>query len=167
VDAEDAARALEDEAGVASLLSEMGDSSTRLVTDRDVDYLRWRYGSAPLLDYRAVQMLEGERLRGLAIFRVRPRGTLWESTVAEVLVGPNDHGARRELIRRVVRAASVAHVTCRLGPGLPSASRALVSGYIPCPLGPTLVVRPLKSDMTPDPMPRRSWNLSIGDFEVF
>jgi hypothetical protein len=167
VNAESAAQVLEDQAAVASLLFEAECTNSRLDTDRDVDYLRWRYGSAPLLGYRAVREQDGEGLRGLALFRIRPRGALWESTVAEVLVRPHDNEALRGLLRRVARAAPVDHATCRLGSGLPSLTRAAGSAYVPCPLGPTLVVRPLNPDIALDPTRRDLWNLSIGDFEVF
>ena len=39
-------------------------------------------------------------LRGLAVFRVRPRGRLWESTVAEVIVEAGDGATRRPPVPR-------------------------------------------------------------------
>ena len=65
----------------------------RIHTRRDLDYLRWRYGSAPGLDYRGMLMEEGGTIRGLALFRVRPRGRLWETTVDELIVAPGDRRA--------------------------------------------------------------------------
>ncbi|HXF72015.1 MAG TPA: GNAT family N-acetyltransferase, partial [Actinomycetota bacterium] len=54
-------------------------SGERLATPRSLPYLRWRYGEAPGLGYRAVVEGDPERPDGLAIFRVRPRGSLWEA----------------------------------------------------------------------------------------
>ena len=45
-----------------------------LSTPRDIRYLRWRYGDAPLLDYRAIVEHSEGSLDGIAFFRVRPRG---------------------------------------------------------------------------------------------
>ncbi len=64
-----------------------------IATPRDGAYLRWRYGAAPLLDYRAVATGGGGHVDGLAIFRVRPRGALVEATVAETIVRGGDRRA--------------------------------------------------------------------------
>jgi hypothetical protein len=56
----------------------------RFSTERSHGYLRWRYGEASSLDYRAVFEVDNQgRIVGLSIFRVRPRGSLWEATIAE------------------------------------------------------------------------------------
>ena len=38
--------------------------------DRDAGYLNWRYDNHPIFDYRALVVREGEKWRGLAIYRV-------------------------------------------------------------------------------------------------
>jgi hypothetical protein len=89
VSAEPAAHVLEHSVQVARLLAAARPADDgRLRTPRDLPYLRWRYGAAPLLGYRAVVEEADGELRGMAIFRVRPRGAVWESTVAEVLHVP-------------------------------------------------------------------------------
>jgi GNAT superfamily N-acetyltransferase len=95
VSAESAAIALQD-SRLPSLLAEVEQArDDRITTPRDVPYLRWRYGSTALLDYRAVREERGGDLAGIALFRARPRGELWESTVAEVIVRPGDKAAAR------------------------------------------------------------------------
>jgi len=157
-----------DDPGVAALLEacqeEAGD---RITTPRDLAYLRWRYGAAPLLDYRAVREHRNGRLDGLALFRVRPRGRLWESTVAETLVRPGDHGAARRLLRRTVAAAAVDHLTCHFGGGASIAHRSRRAGFVRAPGGITFVVRSVGEEVRPDPGDLRSWALTLGDVEVF
>ena len=107
-------------------------------------YLRWRYGAAPLLGYRGVAEERGGELTGLALFRVRPRGGLWESTVAEVLAGGDPATARR-LLRQVAAAAAgrPPHpARPRRLPGWPGRPRR--AGFLPSPAGIRLVANPLR-----------------------
>ncbi len=167
VDAEPAASVLRDDDRVASLLERAFQQDTRLSTPADLAYLRWRYGAAPLLDYRAVTV-EGEgRLHGLALFRVRPRGSLWEATVAEVLVPAGDRRTALRLLRRIARTAAVDHLTCRFPAGSAARKAAARWGAVRSPRGMTLAVNPLRLGIEPDPTDLRSWALSLGDLEVF
>jgi hypothetical protein len=157
-----AAAALEDADAVAALLGREP-APGGLATPRTVEYLRWRYGAAPLLGYRAVAE---ERGAGLALFRVRPRGGLWESTVAEVLAGGDPATARR-LLRRVAAAAPVDHLTLHAPAGSPLARAARRCGYLPSPAGIRLVANPRTAGIDPDPTRLDAWALSLGDLEVF
>jgi hypothetical protein len=166
VDAPPAAAVLERAEQVARLLAREQAPAGRLATPRDLAYLRWRYGAAPLLDYRAVTEERGGELAGLAVFRVRPRGRLWESTVAEVLAGGDQRTAGR-LLRRVAAAAGSDHLTLHAPAGSPLARAALRSGFLPSPVGVSMVANPLADGLRPDPTERAAWALSLGDLEVF
>ena len=139
----------------------------RLRTPRDGAFLRWRYGSASELDYRAARETGGGQARGLAIFRVRPRGLLWETTVSDLVAPDRDSHIARRLLRRVIRASDVDHLTCSF-PARTAPSRAARQvGFIRAPRGMTLVVKALSRDLSPDPRELASWALSLGDLEVF
>jgi GNAT superfamily N-acetyltransferase len=166
VDAEPAAAVLEHGEQVAALLGREPASPSRLATPRDLDYLRWRYGAAPLLGYRAVAERRDGELAGLAVFRVRPRGRLWESTVVEVLAG-GDPRVARCLLRRVAAAAPVDHLTLHAPAGSPLSRPAARSGFLPAPAGIRLVANPRRADLRPDPTDLGAWALSLGDLEVF
>jgi GNAT superfamily N-acetyltransferase len=166
VGAEPAAAVLEHGEQVAALLGREPASPSRLATPRDLDYLRWRYGAAPLLGYRAVAERHDGELAGLAVFRVRPRGRLWESTVVEVLAGGDPLVARR-LLRRVAAAAPVDHLTLHAPAGSPLSRPAARSGFLPTPAGIRLVANPRRADLRPDPTDLDAWALSLGDLEVF
>jgi GNAT superfamily N-acetyltransferase len=162
---EPAAAVLERAEAVAALLRREP-APRGLATPRDLDYLRWRYGAAPLLGYRAVTEERAGELAGLALFRVRPRGALWEATVAEVLAGGDARTAGR-LLRRVAGAAAVDHLTLHAPARSALAGPAARSGFLPSPAGIRLVVNPLRAGLAPDPTELRSWALSLGDLEVF
>jgi len=159
--------ALADEDGLTRLLSAAQSPSSGLRTPRTTEYLRWRYGDGSGLGYRAVQLHDRGRLRGLAIFRVRSRRRLWEATVSEVISEPADRGAARRLLRAVGRSTPVDHVACHVPPGSTVAGAARLAGFVPVPIGITLVVNPLREGLDIDPFDLRSWNLSLGDLEVF
>jgi hypothetical protein len=167
IHAERASEALGDADAVSSLLEAAGAADGRLATSRDVAFLRWRYGDAPHLDYRAVREVEAGQLSGLAIFRVRPRGSLWQCSVADVIVAGGDVRTAQRLLQRAVIAAPVDVVVLRMPSGSAPAGAAVRSGFVPTLSGQTLVVNPLSEGLRPDPTDRRSWALSLGDLEVF
>jgi GNAT superfamily N-acetyltransferase len=160
-----AAEVLADADAVAGLL-EREPPAPGIATARDLGYLAWRYGAAPLLGYRAVVEEGDGALAGLALFRVRRRGRRWESTVAEVLAGGDARLAGR-LLRRVARAAPVDHLTFHAPAASPLARAALAGGFLPSPAGILLVVNPRRPGIAPDPTDLGSWSLSLGDLEVF
>jgi GNAT superfamily N-acetyltransferase len=155
------------EPGVSDLLAASEEPQDGLRTLRSVAFLRWRYAAASRLGYRAVQVEEGGRLQGLAIFRVRPRGRLWESTISDVIVGRGDRSVARRLFREVRRSADVDHLTCTFPTGSVEATVARQAGYVRSPMGMTLVVNALHEGIGPDPQRPDSWALRLGDLEVF
>jgi GNAT superfamily N-acetyltransferase len=136
----------------------------RLATPRDDPYLRWRYATAPF-DYRGLVEEEDGRLVAAALFRVRPRGWLWETSVTDLMA--KDRRAARRLVRRVIRAADVDHVACRFPQGSAAAAAIRRAGFLRSPRGPTLVINPLGQGIRPDPRDIRSWGFTLGDLEVF
>jgi Acetyltransferase (GNAT) domain len=163
VAAEPAAEALADGHGVAALLAAAADREPRLHTDRDAAFLRWRYGEVPGLDYRTVRLPGRD---GLAIFRVRPRGGLWECAVADVVVPRGDRRAAAALLRRAAWAARVDHVTCLFPPRSTARRAAARSGFVRA-RGPLLTARPVGRGLVPDPTDLASWAVTLGDLEVF
>jgi GNAT superfamily N-acetyltransferase len=166
LDAPPASQVLRFQEPLEALLAGAGSPEPRIHTEWDLRYLRWRYGEAPL-DYRVVEERQGDRLLGAAIFRVRRRGVLVETAVAELLAAPGDGQTARRLLRRVIAAAQADYVTCLFPRGSPVARATRRSGFLPAPRGVTFVVNQLRSDVRPDPADLRSWALSLGDVEVF
>jgi GNAT superfamily N-acetyltransferase len=150
--------------GLSLLLEEADRPDGRLVTPRDLTFLWWRYGDAPL-GYHAVIEEEAGAVTGLGIFRVRPRGRLWEATLAELIVRPGDRTTAARVLGRVVHAAAVDHVTCVFPAGSAAAGAARRRGFFPSRQGITVVVNPL-AGITPDPRHLDSWAFSLGDLEV-
>jgi GNAT superfamily N-acetyltransferase len=139
---------------------------TRLRTRLSLDYLRWRYADAPALDYRAITTRSGGRLTGVAFARPRLRGTLTELTLSQLVTHPDDPRAAARLLRAAARSGCD-HVATHLTPGTTAAAVGLRCGYLTAPgQGMTLVTNP-RRPVTPDPTRLDSWQLSLGDLEVF
>jgi GNAT superfamily N-acetyltransferase len=167
VDAPSAADALRDEREVAALLERAERPGPGWSTPRSVEFLRWRYGDAPLLDYHAATVERDGGLAGLAFFRLRAEGSLWGLSVGEVIVPPGDVDTARALLRAARRAADVAYVAATFPAGSAAARAHRGPTTLRAPRGMTFVVNPLRSDLDPDPTALSSWALSTGDVEVF
>jgi GNAT superfamily N-acetyltransferase len=142
---------------IAELLDSVAPAD-RLSTHRTPAFLRWRYGFGPLA-YRAVTLGDDVR-EGVAIFRVRRRGSARECALCDVLSPAGEPGARRALVRSTARASGADYVI-RLGG--PAVSR---DGFARAPQrGPVLTWRPLRSG-TPGGRVD-DWALVLGDIELF
>ncbi|MFF7458806.1 GNAT family N-acetyltransferase [Kitasatospora sp. NPDC008115] len=137
----------------------------RLAVHRTPEFLRWRYGDAPGLDYRVLTVHRGDELTGLALGRPRRRGPLAEFTLADVIVRPGDRGSAARLLRAAARESGCDHVATHLSPGTEAADAALRTGYLPAPrTGMTLAAR---TPAGPTPLTPADWRFSLGDLEVF
>jgi GNAT superfamily N-acetyltransferase len=164
VEGEPIAEALRDGEAVARLLSQADETSDRLATVKDVEYLRWKYG---LLDtYRAIREERGGRLAGLAIVRARRSGPLAGSTVYELFVARGDRRLARHLLRKAVKAAPVDYVTCHFPSRTTPRDAAVRCGFVPARTGPVPAVKMVRDGVSPDPHDLSSWALCLGDFEM-
>lgn len=166
VDAPTASEVL-DRGGLPELMDVSRSRRQRLATVRSPGYLRWRYASAPGLDYRAVVEERGGAVAGIAIFRVRPRGGLWEATLCELIAEHGDDRTFRNLLRSVAAAGRVDHITCHFHKGSAQLRAARRRGFVPAPGGMKFVVNPLREALPVNPEILDSWALSLGDLEVF
>jgi hypothetical protein len=85
--------------------------------------------------------------------------------VVEVFAGGDPRVARR-LLRRVVAAAPVDHLTVHAPAGSPLARAAARTGFLPTRAGIRLVANPRRPDLRPDPTDLGAWALSLGDLEA-
>lgn len=123
----------------------------RVVTDRSVQFLRWRYGFGPL-HYRVITA-RGGLTGGAAVFRLRRRGGAIEAAVSDLLA-PGKR-VRRELVRRVLKLSG-ADYAISLG-----SSRSGLPLYRQ---GPLLTHRTLTRS---EHRPLEDWSLALGDIELF
>jgi GNAT superfamily N-acetyltransferase len=152
---------------LSKLLDDVTTDPTGIATPMDLAYLDWRYGRAPLLSYHVAIEEQRGQLAGVAFFRVRPRGLLWETTLSDVIVRPGDRRTAGRLIGRAVAASSVHHVTCHFPDRSPQIEGARRHGFLRWRHGEVLVVNPLHPDVAPRAAQINGWSLSLGTLEVF
>ncbi|MEO6468370.1 MAG: GNAT family N-acetyltransferase [Acidimicrobiia bacterium] len=151
---EAAADVLADAPAIDALLARRARSAD-LTTNVTGDYLRWRFGT-PLLGYRAIPAASGVR-DGLAIFRIRARGSAREAALVALLTPAGDRKAAAGLVKELVRVADADYV---LGLGGPP---VWPGGMVRLPrIGPMLTCRPIGDGVAPT-----RWNLTLGDIELF
>jgi hypothetical protein len=129
-----------------------------LSTHRTADYLRWRYGF-PSLGYRAIAFEDDVR-KGVAVFRLRRRGSALECALCEVLAPAGQPDVHRTLVRSVARQCRADYVVRLGGPAVGRDAFVHLPGQ-----GPTLTWRPLRQ-----PVPGGGlddWALALGDVELF
>ena len=160
VAATSAADLLRDGDFVSHLLGKIREPEDRLVTERSLDYLRWRYGRFG--EYRAVRTDPADEHAAVAIFRQRRHGRLSALDVCEVLADPAGHRAGQRALARALEAAPSDLVSL----AFPSRLAAGRRGFIGLPRKEVLVAYPLTQNGGPDPTRRSSWTLSRGDLEL-
>ena len=154
-----ASEVLADRDGVEALFERIGNGLC-ITTDRNPEFLHWRYRFAPLR-YRAVNLGRGVE-DGLVVFRVRKRGTATEATICEVLAPA---GASTRTAWKALKGSGVDYLLKGSAPGgrlhLADARR----GFAPVPaLGPILTWRPVARPMVPM---MDQLALGLGDIELF
>ena len=143
-----------------------GASTHRFHTPLSMEYLSWRYGSAPGLDYRAVAIDSGGTLSGLAFGRLRQRGPLAEFTLADILVADGDRRSAGRLLR-AARRSGADYVAAHTSTGTEVERAASAAGYLRVPgNGIGLVANP-RRPIAASAVEPAAWRLSLGDLEVF
>lgn len=149
---------------------EAGRSDRRYRTAVDREYLRWRYGEIPGIEYRALWSGEG-RHAVVAVARSRSRGRFRETVVSELLVpaGTESIRAAARLLGRLASESGAHYLATVASPGTPERETARQGGFFPVPLGvPSLFVRELTAvSELPDPMRLASWRFGAGSLEIF
>jgi GNAT superfamily N-acetyltransferase len=168
VDAEPAGAALSRPV-LASLL-EASERLTRcgIRTDRTMSFLQWRYGAVPSLHYY-VYWKASDPHAGVTILRPNQRSGLREVMICELLLGTAEVGRTLEVLRGLTVAVEADYLVAH------AARRSLTyralrrAGFVPVSrLGPHLVVRTLAPEAASiSPASAASWDLSLGDLEVF
>lgn len=160
-----AASILGDHDEIADLL---GRRETRqgIHTPLSPDYLLWRYGRPPGLDYRAVVVRRRGELVGLGLGRLRQRAELLELTLGDVLVAEGDVGTARRVLRSA-RGAGVDHVAVHAAPNSEVERAARAVGYFTVPGQGIGLVANARPGCPSGVLDASAWGLSLGDLEVF
>jgi GNAT superfamily N-acetyltransferase len=155
---------------MAGALSDASEAtSPRFVTARDRAYLRWRYHDIPGIDYCAEWEGSGGA-HAAVVFRTRERRGLRELSIAELLVGDDQSNAAvaAGLLKKIVTATDPDLGVACAAAGTAERGCLLRAGFLPIRVfAPRIVIRRLRDIPGVDITARDSWQLSLGDLEVF
>ena len=129
---------------------------TGLSTVRSPEYLRWRYGFAPLR-YRVV-LHSSSPEDGLAVFHLRRRGRAIEATVCDVMTPATTPHVEHSLMKKIARLTNADYL-------LRIDQRKWMRGFAPVPgNGPVLTFRSIDGRKIPT---LADLSLTMGDVELF
>jgi GNAT superfamily N-acetyltransferase len=137
-------------------------------THRSWDYLYWRYGQHPTIPYCALFTEDGDQLQSCAIFRTNTRFGMKEIVLCELFLSHSNEGPARRLLELLRASVRAEYLVTYFAEG--SLYRRIVDlwGFRAVPSrGMHFTVRPLASDLPRDPARFASWQLSMGDLELF
>lgn len=147
---------------------EMGRRQVGYRTERTLEYLDWRYGAHPHLEYYVHALANDGKLEGFLILR-RALGIsgLQALLITELFVRRPSVLSVAWLLRSLVRQGSCDYLSGHAAAGTLERKAFFQMGFLPAPgRGSTFVARPLNA-VSPDPTRRRSWDLTLGELEIF
>lgn len=138
-----------------------------LRTQRDVQYLEWRYGRHPSVQYGIYPLEDRGQLAGFAIFRPHIRYNLREIVMNELFLKEPDRGLGKALMKGALGNMNGDYVIAHFAEE--SFEKELIAGsfFLRAPRkGIIFTVRSL-NPTSPEPYDAASWDLTLGDLEIF
>ncbi|HEV2124503.1 MAG TPA: GNAT family N-acetyltransferase [Chloroflexota bacterium] len=137
-------------------------------TERTLDYLDWRYGAHPHLEYHVHALASEGGLEGFLILRPALGASgLQALLITELFVRRPSVLSVARLLRSLVCQRSCDYLSGYAAAGTFERKAFFQTGFLPAPgRGSTFAARPLNA-VSPDPTRRRSWDLTLGELEIF
>ena len=141
-----------------------------LRTVRDWDYLQWRYGEHPHIQYGVYTLGYPEqpsKLAGFAILRPNIRNKWQEVVLAEIFLGKLGSKETGGFLRLLANEVKSDYLIAHFGPKTLEHALLRAAGYLAAPRqGISFTVRPLQGNTVDFTQPS-AWDLSLGDLEIF
>lgn len=145
-----------------------GMKNCRLSTDRSLKYLKWRYALYPGVNYGTVCLEKNGMPAGCAILRSSTRFGLKEAVIAELLLPGRDENAASALLKDLKKRISADYLIAYFPESSFERCMLLRQGFHQVPRGgQNFTVNVLAPDLPCDPRLLESWDISLGDLEVF
>ena len=137
-------------------------------TERSWEWLNWRYGASPAVTYNVYADSSASSASGFAVTRpVRGTQGLQAMVLADMFLREPSVSAARRLIRRVMRARHCDYLLAHFADRTLEHRALRQLGFMPSTRrGYTFIVNGLRPGPH-DPAQRQSWDLTLGDLEIF
>lgn len=167
-----------DQAGALVAASEAGRVACGWRTPRTLDYLTWRYGRHPSIQYGVYTLADArdaKRLLGFAVVRPNVRQRWQELVLADLFLAEWDERLATRLLRGLHHSVAADYVIAHYAEGSRERSLLRRMGYWRIPrrrlLFAVMPLQPLSSSPA-SPLSSlltdtRQWDLSLGDLELF
>jgi GNAT superfamily N-acetyltransferase len=140
----------------------------RLHTASSLEYLRWRYSQHPFIQYKVAFRQDRDGLFGCAIFRPNGRLGMKEIVLSELMLSKNDLDVASGLIKDMVKNLKADYIITFFPERSFEREILRKNGFRNLPLqGINFTVNDLNETSKIQPRESTSWDLSLGDLEVF
>jgi hypothetical protein len=139
-----------------------------LRTVRSLDYLEWRYGQHPAIQYGVYAEAESNgQLKSFVILRPNTRYGCQEVVITDLFLAESSARSAAILLSNLARQVNGDYLIAHFGDKTLEKHALRRSGFLPVPRrGIVFTVRPLQEGLDDLFLPG-SWDLSLGDLEVF
>lgn len=137
-------------------------------TKRSWDYLQWRYLDHPTIPYWTVFLEEAGELQACAIFRTNTRFGMKEVVLGELLLSEPNQDMCVDLLKSIRSTVNAHYLIAHFQEGslvrraLDTVGFRVMPGH-----GMNFASRTLGHDLPQDPFQFDSWDLTLGDLELF
>jgi len=140
----------------------------RLHTRPALEYLRWRYAQHPFIKYRVIFRQDRDELSGCAIFRPNERLGMKEIVLSELILSRRDADVASRLIKDMEQNLNADYIIAYFPERSFEREILRKNGFRNLPLqGINFAVNDLNEAAGIQPLKFDSWELSLGDLEVF
>ena len=138
-----------------------------LRTPRSLAYLRWRYAGHPQIRYGVQALVVRGALLGWLVLRPRIESQKRKVMITEMFLKEKDLGLGRELVESAMVNLRAEHVLSHFASRSFEQRVLRTSSFARVPDRSTFFAVKKLRTTKPDPLLAKSWDLSLGDLEVF
>jgi len=140
----------------------------RLHTQSTPDYLRWRYSQHPFIKYEIIYRQDRGELSGCAIFRPNGRLGMREIVLSELILSRTNQDVASGMIKDMIKHIKADYIVAYFPERSFEREMLHKNGFRNLPLqGINFTVNNLNEFAGIQPQHFESWDLSLGDLEVF
>jgi GNAT superfamily N-acetyltransferase len=134
---------------------------------KDFNYIKWRYGDHPNVDYGFIPLVEGGKISGLGILRRNIRYNMVEIVVSELLFIDSNALTGRKLLREIKGSVNAVYLIAHFNLHTRELSAIKRNGFMKAP-GQEIVflIKGLAAE-NDNFNKQHNWNFSLGDIELF
>jgi hypothetical protein len=152
---------------VKDALARRQTNDRHLTTDQSPVYLRWRYSEYPNARYVVYHELEDKDRYGFAILRTNRRFGLKEVVIDELFLSRPDSKLAHQIMNGLRRSVTADYIIAYFNQGSLGHDAIRRQGFFQAPIGGMNFAVNTLSSVPVDATAPATWDVSLGDLEVF